>query len=368
MKILVINPFGIGDVLFSTPVVSALKKKFPGCYLGYICNRQSAPILENNPDIDRLFFFSRGDFKKIKKQSFWAYLTALIKAFFELRRLKFDLVVDLSMVSQYSFMLRLAGVRQIAGFDYKPRGRFLHKKIQVKAFENKHVIDHYADLLTLIGINDFQRELKLYLAPEDQKWAGQFLQEKNIENDDLLIGVAPFGGLSWGKDAQNKQWPVDSYAEVIKSLIDSHKAKVVFFGTKNDLSQKNILDQIVGKKKYVNAIGKTSLSQLAALIDRCDLFISNDSGPMHMACALNKNTVSVFGPVNEKVYGPVGDSAQHIIACADIDCRPCYKDFKKPECDRMDCLRLLDKEKVLSLVQRALSGLKKTRNSKFNKE
>ncbi len=354
MRILIINPFGIGDVLFSTPVIAALKNKFPDSFIAYVCNGSTAPIIENNPHIDKLFFFSRGDFKKIKRQSFGKYLKAFISALREIRKQKFDLAVDLSMVMQYSLVLRLLGVPKIYGFDYKNRGRFLTDKISIQGFSKKHIVDYYADLLAGLGIKEFKRNLSFYLSNEDKKWAENFLNQNDISADDVLVGIAPFGGLSWGVDAENKQWPLESYAFVIKQIVEKHKAKIILFGTKNDLSRTGFFNSIKNEKQIINAAGKTSLGQLAALINECRLFVSNDSGPLHIACALDIKTVSIYGPVDERIYGPVGDKQKHNIVCADIDCRPCYKNFKKLECETMNCLRLLDKGKVLAAVEKQL--------------
>ncbi|MBU1045129.1 MAG: lipopolysaccharide heptosyltransferase II [Candidatus Omnitrophica bacterium] len=354
MRIIIINPFGIGDVLFTTPVISALRKKFPDSFIAYLCNRANAPILENNPGIDKLFFFSRGDFKKIRRESLFKYLKAFIQALLTIRKQKFDLAIDLSMVMQYSFVLWLLGVRKRYGFDYKKRGRFLTNKIPVQAFENKHVVDYYFDLLSLLEIKDFKRDLSFFLSADDQQWADNFLKKHKIDNSNLLIGLAPFGGLSWGVDAENKQWPIASYAFVAEQTIKKHKATIVLFGTKKDLPKTKIFNKISNNNYLINCVGQTSMGQLAALIDKCKLFISNDSGPLHIACALNVKTVSIYGPVDENVYGPVGDSELHNIVCADIDCRPCYQNFKKPECATMDCLQSLDKQKVLMEVEKQL--------------
>ncbi|MFH1061283.1 MAG: lipopolysaccharide heptosyltransferase II [Candidatus Omnitrophota bacterium] len=354
MKILIINPFGIGDVLFSTPVIAALRKKFPDSFIAYVCNGSTAPILENNPDIDQLLFYSRGDFKKIRRESLGRYLNAFIQAVLNLRKIKFDLAIDLSMVMQYSLVLWLVGVPKRFGFDYKNRGRFLTDKISVQAFSDKHVVDYYADLLKKIGINEFNRNLKFYLSSDDDKWAGKYLKEHMINSADLVVGLAPFGGLSWGADAENKQWPIDSYYFIAKHIIEKHKAKVILFGTKKDLPKTGLFNQLSKNNALINAVGQTSLGQLAALLSKCKLFICNDSGPLHIACALDIKTVSVYGPVDENVYGPVGQGQSHDIVCADIACRPCYQNFKKPVCQTMNCLQMLAKEKVLAVVEKAI--------------
>ncbi len=353
-RILVVNPFGIGDVLFTSPVIWALKKKYPDSFIAYLCNSQAAPLLQHNPAINELLFYSRGDFKKIKKQSYARYVGALGKAFTHLRSLKFDIAVDLSLTGHYVFAMWLAGIRQRWGFDYKKRGWLLTNKIILNGFKDKHVVDYYRDLLSQIGVNIFQKRLELYLGQDDIAWADNFLKPYSQSNAELLIGIAPFGGSSWGQDAAKKELPQDKYAEVLNKIIKPNKGRIILFGTEVDKEKTANLLSSISAERVINAVGKTTLGRLAALIKKCNLFIGNDSGPAHIACALGIKTIAIFGPVDESVYGPVGNNDGFKVICADISCRPCYKNFKKPECGKMDCLVNIKEGDILNAIERML--------------
>lgn len=358
-KILIINPFGVGDVLFTTPAIKAIKKKFPDSFIGYMCQKQTAPILENHPLVDRLFLFTRGDLKQVRKRSYLEYIKTLFRGISKIRSEKFDIAVDLSMVSQYSCLLWLLGVKQRFGFDYKGRGRFLNHKLPFYGFGEKHVIEYYRDLLKMIKIKEVDKELKFYTSLKDRQYVDNFLKKNEVKQDDVLIGIAPFGGGSWGEDARIKQWPDESFVQLINNLLSSCKCKIILFGTESNAKDCAAFKEVLTRQEVVNAIGKTTLGQLAALIGKCSVFISNDSGPMHIACAKGIDTVSIFGPVNERVYGPIGKKAQHEIVSADIECRPCYEDFKKPECKKTDCLKGISVDMVLNAVGKVFKAKNK---------
>ncbi|MCP4649395.1 MAG: hypothetical protein GY853_04850 [PVC group bacterium] len=353
-NILVINPFGIGDVLFTTPVLRALKKEYPKSFVGYLCNRQVAALLQDNPDVDELLFFSRGDFKKAKKESFIKGVSFLFRAFCRLRSLKFDIVVDLSLVSQYSVLMWFLGVKERWGFDYRNRGRFLTHKVKINGFQDKHVTEYYRDLLLRMNIKDFESNLKVNVNRREEEWADEFLKLKGVHPDVLLIGISPFGGKSWGPDAASKQWPQERFARVAKQLIEKHKAVVVFLGVKDEKKSIENICRIIDSQSVINAAGETDLTQLSALISCLDVFIGNDSGTLHIAAALGVKTVALFGAVDERVYGPVTSKKNQVVVSSQSQCRPCYKDFKKPVCRTMECLLNITEKNVLDAVEKIL--------------
>ena len=353
-KILVVNPFGAGDVLFSTPVVRALKQRYPDSFIGYLCNREVEALLKENPAIDELFFYTRGDFKKIRRKSYIRYVKTFFKALNTLRARKFDLVVDLSLVNQYSFIFWLIGIKKRFGFDYKKRGRFLTDKILVNSFKHKHVVKFYRDLLFKLGISDFKEETQLFLADFNKQWGDSFWEKQNLADGQLLVGLAAFGGASWGQNAASKQWPLERFARVAKRIIERYQAKIIIFGTAQDKESGNTLEKAIDDENVINVTGQTTLGQLAALISRLNIFIGNDSGPLHIACALKIKTISIFGPVDHRVYGPVGDRQHNVMLYKDINCRPCYKNFKTPDCKTMNCLLAISENDVWKAVETLL--------------
>ncbi|RKY37052.1 MAG: lipopolysaccharide heptosyltransferase II [Candidatus Omnitrophota bacterium] len=353
-KILVVNPFGIGDVLFTTPVLRSLKQKYPQSFIAYLCNSRSALVLKNNPFVDQIFFYSRGDFKIIKKKSNFKYLVQVFKAIIVLKKMKFDFVIDLSLVTQYSFIFWLIGIKKRYGFNYRNRGFFLTDKIDLSGFTDKHVVEYYRQLMFKAGIDKFRKHLDFFLNTEDLAWQQEFLQKNQINNNGLIVGIAPFGGISWGQNAENKQWPLERFAGVINRVIDKYNARVIIFGVKADLKAAKDLQNMIKTGKIISAVGCTDLRQLGALIKCLNLLISNDSGPMHIACALDIKIAAVYGPVDEKVYGPIGNPDNYAVITKDLACRPCYKNFRTKDCRTKKCLMQISEDNVFDAIERLL--------------
>lgn len=354
-KILIINPFGIGDVLFTTPVIRALKEAYPGSVIGYWCNVRVKPLLESNPRINKVFALSRGDIKKLYEESFFKGFFSSLKLVLALKKGRFNICLDFSLDHRYSLLAKIVGIRRRIGFNYKGRGRFLTDKIDLVGYSDKHAVEYYLDLLKFLNIAPKQKDLELNIPESSWAKVELILKRSGVSQADLLVGIAPGAGGSWGKDASYKHWPALKFAQVADKLFDNFKAKVVLFG---DVGERPIADVIVNamRNKPVDLVGKINLELLPAVIKKCSLFISNDGGPMHMAVALGVKTVSIFGPVSEVVYGPYPDKRNHLALSWNGDCRPCYKNFRLPLCERdKECLKAISVDEVYSAAVKLLS-------------
>jgi lipopolysaccharide heptosyltransferase II len=269
---------------------------------------------------------------------------------------RFDTSIDLSLGYQYSLLLKFMGVAKRTGFDYRNRGKFLTHKVKIDWFRNKHVVEYYLDLLRFfdIDISDFDISPKVCIAPEDLKQAVRLLSENGVKGDSLVVGVIPGCGTSWGADAKYRRWPRENFAGVADGLIARYGAKVILFGDKNETS---ICDDIrrTMRNGVISLCGKTTIGEFLGLLSKCAFIITNDGGPLHMAAAIGLKTISIFGPVDEKVYGPYGPKEMHQVVCrTDMPCRPCYKNFKYTPCDERRCLNSLTVDNVMETVRRVL--------------
>jgi heptosyltransferase-2 len=384
-KFLIINPFGIGDVLFTMPVIEALRDERPDCFIGYWCNERVGELLRDNPKIDRVFALSRGDIKRIYKNSPIKRLTVLFKLINEIRKERFNIAFDFSLDSRYGLWSKLAGIKKRVGLDYKGRGRFLTDKIDLKGYSGRHVVEYYFDLLKFIGIKTSSPGLDaadkgsrraplrvlycLEVSGEDRIKSRGILKEHGVVGTDLLIGVAPGGGASWGKDAIYKQWPAQKFAELASKTVKELNAKVVLLGSAEEKPIARIVSEKMGQSHsirtdtlgtvpifpIINLTGKLDLKELAAVISELKLLICNDGGPLHMAVALGVKTVSIFGPVDEIVYGPYPPNEKHIVIKKDISCRPCYKDFRFTGClNNRKCLEEITVDEVFEKVKQLI--------------
>ena len=353
-KILAVNPFGIGDVLFTTPVIKSLKDHYPECFIGYWSNSRVEPVLKNNPDINKIYTGNRGDLKKTYQESFFKGLRKSFELLWSIRKERFDICLDFSMDHRYSLFAKLIGIKRRIGFNYKGRGRFLTDRIQLSGYQDKHVIEYYIDLLKFLDINPEDKRMRLEVSSSSLLKAENMLASYGVEENEIVIGIAPGAGGSWGKNSIYKHWSALKFAQVADLLISKLKAKVLILG---DESERNIADIIICSmvNKPIDLVGKTDLSLLPALIKSCSLLITNDGGPMHIAVALGVKSVSIFGPVSEINYGPYPTSAHNAVLKIDLPCRPCYKNFRLPVCDQdRQCLRSVEVDKVFEACRKLL--------------
>ena len=354
-KFLIINPFGIGDVLFTTPVIKALRLQYPDSFIGYWSNLRVKPILESNAQINKVFALSRGDLKKIYQESFFKGIWSAIKLVWEIKKERFDICLDFSLDHRYSLLAKIIGIRQRIGFNYKGRGRFLTKKIDLAGYHDKHVVEYYSELLKFLNIPFQDKSLYLDILPKSELKAKNILALAGIEETDCVIGIAPGAGGSWGKDASYKHWPALKFAQVADRLAVELKAKIVILGDESESKIAEIMVHVMHNKP-IDLTGKTSLDILPAVIKNCNLLITNDGGPMHMAVALGVRSVSVFGPVNEAVYGPFPEHRNHVVLKWDMGCRPCYKNFRLLVCEKdRECLKQVSVDAVFDAAARLLS-------------
>lgn len=359
-KILIINPFGIGDVLFTTPLIKNLRNQFPSSFIGFVCNNRVAPVLSGNKNLNELFVFDKGDFRVLWNLS----KIDCIRQFFGFLKIiksrKFDVVIDLSLGHQYSFFLMMLGVPVRIGYNFKGRGRFLTHKIDITGYHDKHITGYYADLFYFLckeaGICAkplADERLEIFISDKHIEWAEKFLFENGIQREDKIAAIIPGGGVSWGGSAVYKQWPAQDFARVADELTEKRALKIILLGGPDDADACNaVLDSM--SKKAIFACGKTDLLQFAALLKKCVLAVTNDGGPLHMAVANGVKTVSLFGPVDENVYGPYPSSKEHVVLKEDVDCRPCYKEFKFKQCQTRRCLLNIKPQDVIKAAEKLL--------------
>lgn len=362
---LIINPFGIGDVVFSTPVIENLKKHFPQARLFYMCNKKVAPIFKGHPHIEKVFIYERDEFVAEQKKSFFKGIAKYLKFIGEIRRERIGCAIDLSLNPQFGFFAFLGGIKKRYGLDYKNRARFLNKKIRIEGFIDKHVADYYLDALSLLDIPVVKYNLKVYSDEESRGWAGEFLKKHGIGESDLIVGVAPCGGDAFGKDNHLKRWPPEYYASLINRLKEELKPKVFIFAGPKEKNDVTGIMNLLKDKGDVFEFCDSTLPVTIALVDRCRLFISNDTGILHFADGLDKKIVAFYGPIDEKVYGPYhADNKRAIILKKDLSCRPCYNKFRLVPCrtDR-ECLKSISVDEAIDAVKKLLVSL--DRNSEY---
>ncbi|MFH1846962.1 MAG: glycosyltransferase family 9 protein [Candidatus Omnitrophota bacterium] len=352
-KILIANIFGIGDVLFTTPLIVNLKRNITGVEIDYLCNKRAFDVLKGNPEIKKIFIYEKDHFVRLWRDSRMKCLKELYHLFDSIRKRQYDAVFDFTLSRKFGVFFAFCGISRRIGLDYKKRGTLLTDKMPFSGFKDKHVVDHYLDLLNFIKLPAVVSQLSLFpddLAIEDL--ADLWNDREKLKRP--LISVIPGGGASWGKEASRKRWKVEKFAKVADLLIDKG-CDVAVVGDKNEagLCQDLVMNM---KNMPVMLENDFSLKKYIAFLSRCSLVLCNDGGPLHVAAALGIKTVSIFGPVDENVYGPYPASKKHRVAVAlKVKCRPCYSNFRLPACKGDNrCLDEIMPEKVANMCFESL--------------
>lgn len=360
-SIIIFNPFGIGDVLFSTPLIESVKKAFPESGLTYICNRRTSYVLSNNPYISRILIFEKDEFRNELKASKPKFIKKVASFLKEVKDIKADLLIDLSMSMYSSLITGMLGIRERIGFDYHRRGRFMTKKIAVNGFENEHVVYHDLKLLSLIGVDFSVSYPVAFTEKETDKWAEKIFHENKLQGR-MTAGIIPGGGMSWGIDAAYRRWPAERFARVVDGIMKEFQIVPILFGESSEEPLcREVESLIADKENVINMGGKTDVSQFMSLVKKCDFVFCNEGGPLHIASSLGVPTVSIFGPVDERIYGPLSkDMDKHIIVTNNsVECRPCYSKFRHVRCDRRLCLENITEDMVYGKMKAVISGLSK---------
>lgn len=354
MNILFINPFGIGDVIWTTPLISNIKEQIPDSSISFWCNQRVKGLFKSDPRIDKVFALNRGDLKKIYSESKFEGMHKFFSLLCQLKKERFDLTFDFSLDHRYGLISKLLGIKKRIGYNYKNRGRFLTDKIDIDGYDDKPIAGYYLGLLQFISVQSKIKKPEIFIPNQDLIKCRNLFLQLGIRETDSVIGIAASGGLSWGRNASLKQWPAVKYGRLADKLIDERGVKILLLGDSSDKPVSDIIAAAM-KNKVIDITGKTTLTELAAIIKNLKLLITNDGGPLHIAAALNTKTVSIFGPVDERVYGPYPPSNLHIVIKKDINCRPCYKKFKVDICNRdKECLNSITVEEVYEAVRRQL--------------
>jgi lipopolysaccharide heptosyltransferase II len=356
-RVLIVDPFGIGDALFATPVIRALKENgFEKIDL--LLGSRTRELFEHNPHISEIF-----EWDKTKRDGFLAqarYISRLVKLFWRLRQNHYQLLLDFSLSREYALLAWLFfGISKRAGFDYKKRGIFLTNKMELPdGFSQKPVAEYYLDLLKSIGIKEQPCRLELFLGEEDEKECTKILNGLEIRDRQTFIVVAPGGGESWGKDARLKRWPAHYFGALlsrIKSELLPSIRHIFILGSRKENSLAEELSQSVEGLEVHNLSGGVSLRVAAALIQKAAFLIANDGGLVHISQAMGTPVIAFYGPVDPRVYGPYpkNDRALAIVNTGPI-CRPCYKRMRyQADCVGNECLTTLTPGYVFRLIQSA---------------
>jgi lipopolysaccharide heptosyltransferase II len=326
-RILIVNQNWMGDVLFSTPALRAIRKNFPQSFISCLVPDRAAEVLRHNPHLNEVLIYD----ERASPTSF--YKSA--RLWLRIRRRNFDSVFFFHRSRSKTFLAMLAGIPERIGFALPGRRRFLTMRVPYPSGET-HKTDVLLHLVQFAGIRADGRELDFQVTSEEKRSLQKKLMDEGLGPNDLYA-VLHAGG-NWSL----KRWPIEYFIRWTGLFLKETGWKVVICGT---ASEEELARQITARYPGGNVIslcGKTTLGELAALMDRAKFLISNDSGPIHLAASQRVRLLGLYGPTTETLTGPIS-AAQVRVLRKDVGCEvPCY--FR--DCDHRVCMELLSPEEV----------------------
>ncbi|TSA11171.1 MAG: lipopolysaccharide heptosyltransferase II [Deltaproteobacteria bacterium] len=336
-NILIRSTNWVGDAIMTTPAIQAIRQNFPNAKITILAKPWVKDVFAANHCIDQIIVYdSMHRHRGLRGQ---------VRMAKELAEQGLDLAILLQNAFEAAWLAYLARIPRRAGYNTDARSLLLTHSVPLKKETKKiHQVYYYLRMLEGLGL-ETEGELKLFLSPppDAATWAQKALFEAGVREGDDLIGINP--GAAYGPA---KRWLPERFVELAGMLTRQADAKVVVFGTN--------ADRKVGEgalatapERVINMAGKTTLGQAMALMACCRVFITNDSGLMHVAAALHVPLVAIFGSTNPVTTGPFSDRV--VIVRKDIDCSPCLKavcpvDFR--------CMKEIMPEEIFAATLRML--------------
>ena len=337
MKILILKPSSLGDVSHALPVLRLLKRHFSTAEIYWWIDSALAPLIEGDPDLAGIVRFER---KRWARPQHWPEMFRSVRW---LRDQNFDLVIDLQCLARSGAFAWLARGKFLVGLDEVREGArgFYDIAVPRKSFLT-HAVDWYLSVLPALGVPVHTNFTWLPARPE----ISAAVNSKLKTQDSKLILLQP--GARWA----NKRWPVQHFAGLVRALVQKFPdARFAILGDKGDQPLGQVIAQAAPEHCH-NLCGATSLPEMIEWVRCGDLLITNDTGPMHVAAALGKPLVALFGPTEPRRTGPYGQ-LQNVLRL-DLPCSPCLKaDCTYEKTD--ECLRALSPATVLARVEKFLA-------------
>ena len=318
IKILVRGTNWLGDAVMTIPALHRLRVSFPHAYITLLAPPRAAEVFIGFPDVDEVVVYLR---KEKGKQAFLDAMRAL-------RKERYDVAILFQNAFEAALLSILSGVKVRIGYDTQRRGVLLTHKLQRgEQHRNRHQTQDYLDLVAVAERACLGGEVALtrqaapaLIASSAQMQAATaLLQRQGLKADAQKLIALNVGATN----SRAKCWPEDRFAALADRMVAELKARIVFIGADSERANAaQVMAQMKHQQAALNLAGETSIAELIGLLARCDLVVTNDTGPAHVAAALNRPTLTIFGPTNEFETAPLGLHAE-LIRVDDIECARC---------------------------------------------
>ncbi|MGH7772402.1 MAG: lipopolysaccharide heptosyltransferase II [Candidatus Binatia bacterium] len=332
----------LGDVVLTTPLLSEIRHFFPGAELAVLCTPQAKDLLEGNPDVNEVITDDkRGDGRG------WVGLWRKAK---DLKSRGFTIALSPHKSFRSGLLLFLAGIPYRVGFKQSAGWFFYHQRVNRDA--SRHDVERNLSLLQPFGMDPAQgrRDPRIEVDPRTREAVERIFRSLGIERNGMTFGINP--GSVW----QTKRWTAEGYADLILRLKQRYRCQILLFGGPEDRDVIAKIQDLSGNIG-VSMVGKIDVRELTSAVDWCDVFITNDSGPMHIAIARGIPVVAIFCATTPSL-GFYPYSSRAVVVQKELPCRPCSSHGgRRCPLGTEDCMRLIRAEDVLWGVERLLNGV-----------
>lgn len=340
----------IGDVVHALPALSTLRKYYPDAYIAWVVEEKSSDILVNNPYLNQVILFERKKIICLFKSGHW------INGWKELRKLKkqltsprFDISIDLQGLARSALIVFFAKAKHRIGcYAMREFSNFFSSPPKT-GNPNAHAVDRSLQVIQLLDKTIHPIiEFPIGFSEIENQFTVEFLNSYRLVDTDIVIGI------NLGASHPLKLWQQNKFAELIDQLQINYQYQVILFGAKTDIAFADNICSLI-KTQVINAVGKTNLRHLARLAKHCTVFVSGDTGPLHIAAAVGTPVVALFGPDDPNKTGPYTD--KKIVIWKQEECSPC-SNIKK--CDyNGSCMQKITVEDVITAINSLIASFVK---------
>ena len=338
MKILIVKPSSLGDVVQALPVLRLLKLAHPAAEIFWWVDSRFAPLLESDPDLAGIILFERNGWRSPQR---WV---RLVREVLTLREHRFDLVIDLQCLARSGAFAWVANGGFLAGLDEPREGaRGFYDLIVPRPSFDTHAVDWYLGVLPHLGVPVHDRFTWIPSRPE----IAQAIKTRWPVTGRRWLAVQP--GARW----PDKRWPAEYFVELIRQIAADFPE--IQFAVMGGSDERELAESIVAAapQRALNLAGQLSLPEMVEWLRLSSVMVTNDTGPMHVAAALGRPVVAIFGPTDPHRTGPYGQIG--LALRQPLPCAPCFR----PACanpNQMECLRIIPPGRVAVEVARRLKG------------
>ena len=328
-RILIVNVNWLGDTLFVTPFIRAVRENYPDSYIAVFTHPRCQEILEGNPRINEIILYND------------RHLLRKFQIVSQLKSKRFDTAFILRKSLSRTMLLFLSGIPERIGYDNRKTRFLLTKKVPPPS-KDLHRVEYFLGLAKAAGIHPQSTSCEFFISEKDKLTADKILSQEGLKKNDDFIVINPGG--NWDL----KRWPAENFARLGDELLNRFNRKVVLTGAEKDINLCKKISSLM-KTRPILLCGKVDLKTLGAVFEKANWVISNDSGPMHIAVGIKTPVVALFGPTSPKITGPCGDGVSKVIDKR-VDCEiPCYN----LSCKDNRCMKAITVEDILQAISRS---------------